>query len=404
MQCSQCQHENSTAARFCEQCGSPLARVCGNCGHDARAGAKYCEACGRELAASGSSSPPLPDPRSYTPKHLIEKILSSGSALKGERKLVTVLFADVKGSMELAERLDPEEWHQIINRFFAILSEGIHRFEGTVNQYTGDGIMALFGAPIAHEDHAQRACYAALHLNDELRRYAQELKRERELTLSVRMGLNSGEVVVGAIGDNLRMDYTALVHTVGLAQRMEHLADPGTVYLTEHTAALVSGFFRLRDLGQFELKGTRPCAFTNWRALGHSGRDWTCPKQEGFHDLSDGAEKWKLWRRCWHTRPRVTPPLLVSLVKPGSGKVGCVTSSSSAAAPAASPCTRPTAWLTGRQFPCNRCWSSYAGTSGLRITTPNVSRATRSPGDYYKSTIRFAHAPDPLRFPWRSGS
>jgi class 3 adenylate cyclase len=168
---------------------------------------------------------------------------------------VTVLFADVKGSMELAESVDPEEWHRILDRFFAILADGVHRFEGTVNQYTGDGIMALFGAPIAHEDHAQRACYAALHLKDELRRYAEDLKRSRGLSFLVRMGLNSGEVVVGRIGDDLRMDYTAQGQTVGLAARMEQLAAPGEIYLSEHCAKLVSGFFRLRDLGPFDLKG-----------------------------------------------------------------------------------------------------------------------------------------------------
>jgi class 3 adenylate cyclase len=157
--------------------------------------------------------------------------------------------------MDLAEQVDPEEWHRIMDRFFAILSEGVHRFEGTINQYTGDGIMALFGAPIAHEDHAQRACYAALHLKDELRRYAEDLKRSRGLSFSVRMGLNSGEVVVGKIGDDLRMDYTAQGHTVGLAARMEQIADPGKALLTGHTAKLVSGYFQLRDLGETRIKG-----------------------------------------------------------------------------------------------------------------------------------------------------
>src|SRR3989475_7046272 len=157
--------------------------------------------------------------------------------------------------MELAEHLDPEEWHGIMDRFFQLLAEGVHRFEGTVNQYTGDGMMALFGAPIAHEDHARRACYAALHLNEGLRRYADELRLSRGLSFSVRMGINSGEVVVGRIGDDLRMDYTAQGHTVGLAQRMEQLAEPGRVLLTEETAGLVSGYFRLRDLGAMQVKG-----------------------------------------------------------------------------------------------------------------------------------------------------
>ncbi len=168
---------------------------------------------------------------------------------------MTVLFADVKGSMDLAEQLDPEAWHGIMDRFFHLLADGVHRFEGTVNQYTGDGIMALFGAPIAHEDHGQRACYAALHLQQELRRYADEVRLAHGLGFSVRMGLNSGEVVVGKIGDDLRMDYTALGHSVGLAQRMEQMADPGKALLTGHTARLVSGYFQLRDLGETRIKG-----------------------------------------------------------------------------------------------------------------------------------------------------
>jgi class 3 adenylate cyclase len=217
-------------------------------------GAKFCLECGKPLVEAAKPEP-QPDPRSYTPKHLAEKILTSRSALEGERKQVTVLFADVKGSMDLAEQVDPEEWHKIMDRFFAILSDGVHRFEGTINQYTGDGIMALFGAPIAHEDHARRACYAAIHLNEDLRRYAEELKRTRAISFSVRIGLNSGDVVVGRIRDDLRMDYTAQGQTVGLAARMEQLAEPGSAYLTEHTAKLVSGFFQLRNLGPFELKG-----------------------------------------------------------------------------------------------------------------------------------------------------
>ena len=226
---------------------------CPACGRENRADAAFCDGCGRRLGAPAAPA----DLRTYTPAHLAEKILVSRSALEGERKQVTVLFADVKGSMEIAEQVDPEEWHHILDRFFQILADGVHRFEGTVNQFTGDGIMALFGAPIAHEDHARRACFAALYLGDALRRYARQVRREHGINFSVRMGLNSGEVVVGRIGDDLRMDYTAQGHTVGLAQRMEQLAEPGTVYLTEHTARLVQGFFRLEDLGTFRLKGVQ---------------------------------------------------------------------------------------------------------------------------------------------------
>jgi class 3 adenylate cyclase len=255
LRCPSCGHGNRTDRRFCTECGSRLGPTCGACGAAVETSEKFCGSCGvplNEPTALAERSP-----AAYTPKHLAEKILTSRSALQGERKLVTVLFADVKGSMELAEQVDPEDWHRILDRFLQLLAEGVHRFEGTVNQYTGDGIMALFGAPIAHEDHAQRACWAALHLRDELRRYAEEVKRTNGLNFSVRMGLNSGEVVVGKIGDDLRMDYTAHGHTVGLASRMEQLAAPDNAYLSEHTARLVSGYFDLRDLGEFHVKGVR---------------------------------------------------------------------------------------------------------------------------------------------------
>src|SRR6059058_2354524 len=252
MGCAVCSHENPPRAKFCQQCGARLEIRCARCGSELPLSARFCHDCG---VPAVDTTPATPEPRVYTPKHLAEKILGSRSALEGERKQVTVLFADVKGSMELAEQLDPEDWHGIMDRFFHLLADGVHRFEGTVNQYTGDGIMALFGAPIAHEDHARRACYAALHLGDELARYAGELRREHGLNFTVRMGLNSGEVVVGTIGDDLNMDYTAIGHTVGLAARMESLAEPGRAYLTGHTAALVEGYFELEDLGPFEIKG-----------------------------------------------------------------------------------------------------------------------------------------------------
>jgi class 3 adenylate cyclase/tetratricopeptide (TPR) repeat protein len=173
-----------------------------------------------------------------------------------ERKQVTVLFADVVDSMGLADQVDPEELRQIMQHCFSILNAGVHRLEGTVGTFTGDGIMAVFGAPIAHEDHARRACYAALHLQQELASYADEL-RARGLQFSVRIGLNSGEVVLGAIGEDLATQYTAIGLTVGLAQRLQQLAEPGTVYISESTASLAAGYFELSDLGRLEVKGVR---------------------------------------------------------------------------------------------------------------------------------------------------
>jgi class 3 adenylate cyclase/tetratricopeptide (TPR) repeat protein len=225
---------------------------CSSCGHENPAAARFCNECGARLAATLLA----PEPRSYTPRHLVEKILASKSALEGERKPVTVLFADVARSMELAEQVDVEEWHRILDRLFRILANGVHRYEGTINQYTGDGIMALFGAPLAYEDHAQRACAAALDLARELAAFAADVRLESGLDLAVRMGLNSGEVVVGRIGDDLRMDYTAQGHVVGLADRIQRLAPPGGVSLTEATARLVAGFYELADRGEQGVKGS----------------------------------------------------------------------------------------------------------------------------------------------------
>src|SRR5208282_2462790 len=188
MKCPKCQAENQSDSAFCEECGAPLEAACPSCGAGNRPTAKFCRKCRAPLSVTPAAAP---TPRAYTPKHLADKILQSKSALEGERKQVTVLFADVKGSMELAEQLDPEAWSQIMNRFFQILSEGVERFE----------------------------------------------------------------VIVGRIGDDLRMDYTAQGHTVGLAQRMEQRAAADSTYLTAHTARLVEGYFQLRDLGDFDLKG-----------------------------------------------------------------------------------------------------------------------------------------------------
>ena len=265
MNCTHCGHENPDRAKFCLECGQACVLRCAGCATQLPAGAKFCLECGTptatpatvEAAATAATSEPQRDraPSDYTPKHLADKILQSKSALEGECKQVTVLFADVKGSMDLAEQMGAERWHAILNRFFEILSDGVHRFEGTVNQYTGDGIMALFGAPIAHEDHAQRACYAALRLRDELRIFADELRLSEGLDFSVRMGLNSGDVVVGKIGDDLRMDYTAQGHTVGLAARMESMAPAHGVCVSQNTADLASGYVELRDLGESSIKG-----------------------------------------------------------------------------------------------------------------------------------------------------
>jgi len=200
-------------------------------------------------------APRFGTPQTYTPKHLAEKILTSKAALEGERKQVTVLFADLKGSMELLADRDPEEARKLLDPVLERMMEAVHRYEGTVNQVMGDGIMALFGAPLAHEDHAVRACYAALRMQESLKRYADDTRRSHGVEVQIRVGLNSGEVVVRSVGSDLRMDYTAVGQTTHLAARMEQLAPPGTVRLTAETLRLAEGYVEVRSLGPIPVKG-----------------------------------------------------------------------------------------------------------------------------------------------------
>ncbi len=283
MRCRTCQFDNPAGMRFCGQCGAPLAAACPQCGAEVPAGFRFCGQCGRslELPASQPASAPSPKPvsdavrsvASYTPKHLAEKILKSRSALEGERRQVTVFFADVAGFTTLAEKLDPEEVHKLIDGCFDLITAEIHRFEGAINQYTGDGVMALFGAPIAHEDSARRAVHAALGIQRALREYSARLHAERGLNLAMRIGLNTGAVVVGRIGDDLRMDYTAVGDTTNLAARMQQVARPGSVTMTEATHKAVQGFFETLDLGLVAVKGHEPVhAFEVLRARGTRSR------------------------------------------------------------------------------------------------------------------------------------
>src|SRR5467141_3767256 len=213
------------------------------------------------LVLSTSAAEPLPatrqarEPLAYTPSYLAEKILTSRSALAGERKQVTVLFADLKGSMELLADRDPEEARQLLDPVLEHMMAAVHRYEGTVNQVMGDGIMALFGAPLAHEDHAVRACYAALAMQEAMQRYAEEVRRTQGLLVQMRVGLNSGEVVVRAIGNDLHMDYSAVGQATHLAARMEQLATPGSIMLTAATLRLVEGFVQVQALGAVPVKG-----------------------------------------------------------------------------------------------------------------------------------------------------
>jgi class 3 adenylate cyclase len=255
MTCPRCQHENSPRAKFCEECGGALIRTCAGCGAQVSPTAKFCPECAHPLEGSPGRQPPFGVPASYTPRHLAEKILVSRPALEGERKQVTILFVDASGFTALSERLDPEDVHQLMNRAFELMLAEVHRYEGTVNQFLGDGIMALFGAPIAHEDHARRAVHAALGIRKALEQYQDDLHRRRGITFQVRQGLNTGLVVVGSIGTDLRMDYTAVGDTTNVAARLVQAADPGRIVTSAATHRLVDGYFYTRSLGDLALKG-----------------------------------------------------------------------------------------------------------------------------------------------------
>jgi class 3 adenylate cyclase/tetratricopeptide (TPR) repeat protein len=257
MMCSRCQHENASEARYCNACGVRLDLTCPSCGHGNAPSSLFCNQCGHALNGSGSaaSARRFASPESYTPSHLAEKILTSKAALEGERKQVTVLFADLKGSMELLADRDPEEARKILDPVLTLMMDAVHHYEGTVNQVMGDGIMALFGAPLAHEDHAVRACYAALRMQESMQRYAEDVRRAHGVNVQIRVGLNSGEVVVRAIGSDLHMDYTAVGQTTHLAARMEQLASPGSILLTPATLELVEGFVAMKPLGPVPVKG-----------------------------------------------------------------------------------------------------------------------------------------------------
>src|SRR2546426_11532125 len=252
MQCPDCHRAPPSGALVCPHCGAQLVVYCAECGGANARDHRFCHACGRKLIANEAE----PDAqRPYTPKHLAATVLTSPSTLEGERKHVTVLFVDVSGFTALSARLDPEDVHALMTRAFELMLAEVHRYEGTVNQFLGDGIMALFGAPIAHEDHAQRAVRAALGIQRALEDYRRELERERALTFKVRQGLNSGLVVVGSIGSDLRMDYTAVGDTTNVAARLQQGAESGHIVIGETTYRLVADYFDTHPLGELSVRG-----------------------------------------------------------------------------------------------------------------------------------------------------
>src|SRR5262244_2943354 len=306
MKCTSCQHENPPGQKFCGECGASLT------GKPAPAPVEVTPARPADRFAS---------PESYTPKHLAEKILTSKTAIEGERKIVTVMFSDVSGFTAMSEKLDPEDVHGIMDRVFEVILEAVHRYEGTVNQFLGDGVMALFGAPIAHEDHAQRALSAALTIQEGLKPLAEEVKRTHGIEFRMRIGLNTGPVVVGAIGRDLRMDYTAVGDTTNLAARLLAIAKPGQIVTSRRTQNLRDRFFVFEDLGEFQVKGkTEPIrAYAVSREL--SGRTrLEVSKERGLTPLAGRDRELQLLAEVYRRAIDRQGAIAVLMGDPGVGK------------------------------------------------------------------------------------
>jgi predicted ATPase/class 3 adenylate cyclase len=266
MQCPKCQFENVDGAKFCNECGCKLEISCPECSKINPPGSKFCNECGHNFTTPSepvvkelSFDEKIDKIQRYLPKGLTEKILSQRSKIEGERKQVTVMFCDMEGFTSLCEKLGPEEAYDIVDQIYELLIHKVHDYEGTVNEMTGDGIVALFGAPIALEDAPQRALRSATAIHLEMSRFSDRLKQEREYlpSLKMRVGIHTGPVVVGTVGTNLRVEFKAVGDTVNLASRMEGLAEPGATYVTEDTFKLTEGFFRFEALGEKEVKGKK---------------------------------------------------------------------------------------------------------------------------------------------------
>jgi class 3 adenylate cyclase/tetratricopeptide (TPR) repeat protein len=254
MKCPSCEHENTVDAKFCDQCAAPLVRACGSCGCALSTTAKFCPECGHPVKSFGDGRR-FVSPRSYTPQHLADQILGARAAIEGERKQVTVLFADIKDSMKVFSDRDAEAAQKFFDPVLDCMIEAVHRYEGTVNRVMGDGILALFGAPIAHEDHAVRACYAGLRMQETVARYAGQIHRSHGPVIEIRVGIDSGEIVIRAIGNDLHMDYTVVGQTAHLASRMQQMAKAGSVLTTTATFQLAEGYVAMKRLGPMEVKG-----------------------------------------------------------------------------------------------------------------------------------------------------
>jgi predicted ATPase/class 3 adenylate cyclase len=344
MMCPTCRDDNRDGAKFCNNCGVPLPLRCPGCGTENRPGAKFCSDCGTALtmadaagrgqprARGGFAAPEAESwrdaPIAFTPRHLAERILAEQRAMEargtpdGERKTITALLADIKGSLDLLEDLDPEDARHLIDPALTLMMAAVHRYEGYVAQSLGDGIFALFGAPIAHEDHAQRALYAALRMQEEMRRYADRVRLARGVTLQIRVGLNTGEVVVRSIRtDDLHTDYVPIGHATSLAARLQSLANPGSIVVSESTFRLTDGFFAFNALGAAQIKGvSEPVPVYEVAGVGPLRTRLQVAAKRGLGRFVGRERELELMQRAWEQAKRGQGQIAAAVGEPGVGK------------------------------------------------------------------------------------
>jgi class 3 adenylate cyclase/tetratricopeptide (TPR) repeat protein len=327
MRCAKCGTELLPGKAFCHSCGAPVERKCATCGAPVREGFRFCPDCGSPLEAPAAAAPasqPAPPPapkEAEMPLGLAQKIRASQGVIEGERKLVTVLFCDLAGSTAIAERLDPEEYRELLEQYVALGFSAIYRFEGIVNQLAGDGMMALFGAPIAHEDAPQRAILAALAIQESMGGLSDKLRQSKGFELRARIGIHTGPVVVGTVGNDLKMDYTAIGDTTNLASRLESLAQPGTILVSEQTAGLVRGLFDMHSVGPFDVKGKsdRVVAY-EVRAQRRAVNPMTIAAERGLTPLVGRDEELAQLDACFQRLKGSLPQVVTIIGESGSGR------------------------------------------------------------------------------------
>ena len=401
-QCPACGTENPADAKFCGSCGAALGLPCPSCGRRNPPDGRFCTSCGAGLAAA--ADPAVGSRQTFMPAGLADKMRAGSADIEGERKLITVLFADVAGYAALSERIDPEDLRALMRRAFDVMLEAVHRFEGTVAQLQGDGLLALFGAPIAHEDHATRALLAGLALQEGLAPLQLELA-ERDIDLRVRVGIHSGLVVFGRIGTDLEFTFQAVGDTVNTASRVQGLAEPGTVVASEATHRLAAGYFVFDDLGAHTVKNKAEPVQVYRRRFEPPDRDRvsTCRRSAASARTSAGNGSSRCCASGTNPRAPARDRSCSSSARPGSASRGSSTSSASGWRTTitsgcwggASP-TAPTSRTSRSSISSGRPAGSRRATGKLRSTQSSPRRVEEVGGDpAHLPYLRFLLSIDP---------